>query len=92
MLFVTMMVCMGVVCTSLVTSLKQLVFQSLQVLISIGRTSDRCGVDELKDSEEEEDLHDGPLLFSVTATDDLWPGVKGQSNREIAGSPRKLFR
>ena len=24
--------------------------------------------------------------------DDLWLGVKGQSNREIAGSPRKLFR
>lgn len=24
--------------------------------------------------------------------DDLWLGVKGQSNREIAGSPRNLFR
>jgi hypothetical protein len=24
--------------------------------------------------------------------DDLWIGVKGQSNLEIAGSPRKLFR
>jgi hypothetical protein len=24
--------------------------------------------------------------------DDLWIGVKGQSNRVIAGSPRKLFR
>ena len=24
--------------------------------------------------------------------DDLWLGVKGQSNPEIAGSPRKLFR
>ncbi len=38
-LFVTMMVCMRVVCTSFRTSLQQLVFQSLQVLISIGRTS-----------------------------------------------------
>ena len=25
-------------------------------------------------------------------SDDLWLGVKGQSNSEIAGSPRKLFR
>ena len=25
-------------------------------------------------------------------SDDLWIGVKGQSNLEIAGSPRKLFR
>jgi hypothetical protein len=24
--------------------------------------------------------------------DDLWLGVKGQSNSEIAGSPRNLFR
>jgi hypothetical protein len=24
--------------------------------------------------------------------DDLWIGVKGQSNLDIAGSPRKLFR
>ena len=24
--------------------------------------------------------------------DELWLGVKGQSNQEIAGSPRKLFR
>ena len=24
--------------------------------------------------------------------DDVWLGVKGQSNSEIAGSPRKLFR
>ncbi len=24
--------------------------------------------------------------------DELWMGVKGQSNLEIAGSPRKLFR
>jgi len=24
--------------------------------------------------------------------DDLWLGVKGQSNQEIAGSPRKLLR
>ena len=24
--------------------------------------------------------------------DDLWIGVKGQSNSEIAGSPRNLFR
>ena len=24
--------------------------------------------------------------------DDLWLGVKGQSNLEIAGSPRNLFR
>ena len=23
--------------------------------------------------------------------DDLWLGVKGQSNQDIAGSPRKLF-
>lgn len=25
-------------------------------------------------------------------SDDLWLGVKGQSNWEIAGSPRKIFR
>jgi hypothetical protein len=25
-------------------------------------------------------------------SDDLWIGVKGQSNLEIAGSPRNLFR
>ena len=25
-------------------------------------------------------------------SDDLWIGVKGQSNLDIAGSPRKLFR
>jgi hypothetical protein len=25
-------------------------------------------------------------------SDDLWLGVKGQPNSEIAGSPRKLFR
>ena len=24
--------------------------------------------------------------------DDVWLGVKGQSNLDIAGSPRKLFR
>ena len=24
--------------------------------------------------------------------DDLWVGVKGQSNSEIAGSPRNIFR
>ena len=24
--------------------------------------------------------------------DELWIGVKGQTNPEIAGSPRKLFR
>ena len=26
------------------------------------------------------------------AWDDLWMGVKGQSNRVIAGSPRNIFR
>ena len=25
-------------------------------------------------------------------SDDVWLGVKGQSNSEIAGSPRKIFR
>ncbi|MGZ0130461.1 dTDP-4-dehydrorhamnose 3,5-epimerase family protein [Klebsiella quasipneumoniae subsp. similipneumoniae] len=33
----------------------------------------------------------GPTNVEKLA-DDLWLGVKGQSNREIAGSPRKLFR
>lgn len=32
------------------------------------------------------------LTWDEKLADDLWLGVKGQSNLEIAGSPRKLFR
>jgi hypothetical protein len=31
-------------------------------------------------------------LYVEKYLDDLWIGVKGQSNPEIAGSPRNIFR
>jgi hypothetical protein len=31
-------------------------------------------------------------LYVAICSDDLWVGVKCQSNPEIAGSPRKVFR
>ncbi len=31
-------------------------------------------------------------MWVENCSDDLWIGVKGQSNREIAGSPRNIFR
>ena len=38
-------------------------------------------------------MHWRTVLVTVEKVwDDLWLGVKGQSNSEIAGSPRKLFR
>ncbi len=31
-------------------------------------------------------------MFVAQSSDELWVGVKGQSNLVIAGSPRKSFR
>ena len=31
-------------------------------------------------------------MWVENCSDDLWVGVKGQSNLEIAGSPRNIFR
>ena len=31
-------------------------------------------------------------MFVAKSSDELWVGVKGQSNLVIAGSPRKIFR